>query len=260
MNMAKNWRDTLFVWDGILSWIEKEEKKDDDDGDGCDGKDSKAVVVGNTNDVQWNGTWVGSDSADASKVPTPKRGAFDEYVSSEHSFKVEGVTIIGKPSETEEASDAKDGSHQIGGDTSSLHRVAMIGGDGYDLGEGSDKKQHKDDRHDMYFFSPSLRWTGKLRDQVENMVLALGENEFGRFISVGWLRVGNRVTLARRYVDDTDDRAKWDIDDLRSAVFDQIATIAEDDGHVQLVIPPWQCSAMHADPGQLSKRQKHTEE
>jgi hypothetical protein len=146
MNMAKNWRDTLFVWDGILSWIEKEEKKDDDDGDGCDGKDSKAVV-GNTNDVQWNGTWVGSDSADASKVPTPKRGAFDEYVSSEHSFKVEGVTIIGKPSETEEASDAKDGSHQIGGDTSSLHRVAMIGGDGYDLGEGSDKKQHKDDRH-----------------------------------------------------------------------------------------------------------------
>ncbi len=67
--------------------------------------------------------------------------------------------------------------------------------------------------------------------------------------------MGNRVTLARRYVDVGDDRAKWDIDDLRKAVFDQIATVAED-GHVKLVIPPWQCSAMHADGGQVAKRQK----
>jgi hypothetical protein len=246
-----NWRDTLFVWDGILSRIDKEERKDADDG--YDGEDLK---VCKTNDVRWNGTWIGSDSADATKVPTPKRGAFDEYVSSEHFFNVEGVSIMGKSTED---TDGKDGPQNIGVATSFLHRVAMIGGTGYDLGEGSEKKKHKDDRHDMYFFSPSLRWTGKLLDQVENMVLSLGENEFGRFISVGWLRVGNRVTLARRYLDDTDERSKWDLDDLRSAVFDQIATIA-DDGHVQLVIPPWQCSAMHADPGQLFKRQKHSEE
>lgn len=250
--MAKNnWRNTLFVWDGILSWIDKEEKKDDGDGD--DGEDSK---VGNINDVQWVGTWVGSDSADATKVPTPKRGAFDEYVSSEHSFHVEGVTIMGKSAT--DGKDGKVGPQSIGGDTSSLNRVAMVGGSGYELGEGNIKKQHMDDRHDMYFFS-QLRWTGKLRDQVDNMVLALGENEFGKFISVGWLRVGNRVTLARRYVDESDERADWDIDDLRSAVFDQIATVA-DDGHIQLVIPPWQCCAMHADPGQLFKRQKQAEE
>jgi len=255
---SNNWRDTLFVWDGILSLIDKDEKKDDHgdgDGDGGEGVEK----VDKPNDVQWNGTWVGCDSDDATKVPTPKRGAFDEYVASEHSFNVEGVAYMGKSSEDSDADAKKEGSQKIGGDTSSLHRVAMIGGSGYELGEGDEKKQHKDDRHDMYFFSPSLRWTGKLHYQVQNMVLALGENEFGKFISVGWLRVGNRVTLARRYVDDNDDRAKWDIDDLRSAVFDQIATVA-DDGQVQLVIPPWQCSAMHADPGQLSKRQKQSEE
>ena len=242
------------MWDGILSLIEKEEKKDDGDGDGDegDGEDTKAC----TKDVQWRGTWVGCDSADATKVPTPKRGAFDEFVSSEHSFDVEGVAIMGKSTDDKVV---KDGAQTVGGDTSSLHRVAMIGGSGYDLGEGEEMKRHRDDRHDMYFFSPSLRWTGKLRDQVWNMVLALGENEFGSFISVGWIRVGNRVSLARRYVDENDERAKWDIEDLRQAVFDQIATVA-DDGHVQLVIPPWQCSAMHANPGQLSKRQKHAEE
>ena len=197
---------------------------------------------------------MGCDYADATKVPTPKRGAFDEFVSSENAFQVEGVAA--KASEKAPA----DGGDILGGDVSSLRLVTMIEGSGYDLGEGDEKKKHTDDRHDMYFFSPSLRWQGNLKDQVQNMVMATGENEeFGKFISVGWLRVGCRVTLARRYVDDGDDRAKWDIDDLRKAVFHQIATKGED-GTVKLTIPPWQCAAMHANPGQGAKRQKTAEE
>ena len=143
------------------------------------------------------------------------------------------------------------------GDLSSFYRVDMTGGLGYDLGDGNEKKKHKDIVHDVYF--SSLRWTGNLRDQVQNVVFAMGVNEFGRFVSVGWLRVGNRVTLARRYVDEEDQRAKWDIVDLRKAVFDQIA-VGEVDGHVQIRIPPWQCAAMHADAGQISKRQRLTKD
>ena len=257
--MSKDWRETLFVWDGILSFVEKGEKESNEDGNdpSTDGED--AASIDKSEEVRWQGTWVGCDHADATKVQTPRRGAFDEFVSSENEFLVHGHVMRSTPAE-----DKKDGENNekiIGGDVTSLCRVDMTAGSGYDLGEGDEKKRHKDDRHEMYFFSPSLRWNGNLRDQVENMVLAVGENEFGNFISVGWLRVGNRVTLARRYVDEGDERAKWDIDDLRKAVFGQIATMAAE-GHVKLVIPPWQCDVIHADPSQASsaKRQKVAKE
>lgn len=244
--MAENWRETLFVWDGIVSFVEKEkENEGDNGGDG-------AAKTETGEELKWEGTWVGCDFADAKKVPTPKRGAFDEFVSSENAFEVTGVVTKGTTADA--GKEKKDDASNIGGDTSTLCRVDMTGGSGYDL----DKKKHKDDKHDMYFFAPTLRWTGNLRDQVQNMVLAVGENEFGNFISVGWLRVGNRVSLARRYVDEGDERAKWDIDDLRKAVFDEICTVS-DEGH-KLVIPPWQCTAMHADAGQVHKRQKVDQE
>mmetsp|Transcript_9807 Transcript_9807/g.17189 ORF Transcript_9807/g.17189 Transcript_9807/m.17189 type:complete len:253 (-) Transcript_9807:123-881(-) len=248
--MTNDWRETLFVWDGIASVVQSEGKENKDGNDLADNGKDDPTEKSDDLQLKWQGTWVGCESADATKVPTPKRGAFNEFVTSENTFEVEGIatkrtTVDGEKKET----NAK----KVGGDISSLYRVAMTGGSGYELDEGSDKKKHKDDRHDIYFFSPTLRWMGNLRDQVENMVLAIGENEYGKFISTGWLRVGNRVTLARRYLDDDDERAKWDIEDLREAVFGQIATMA-DDGHVNIIIPPWQCGAMHAKS--VSKRQK----
>ncbi|KAL7531583.1 hypothetical protein ACHAXR_008493 [Thalassiosira sp. AJA248-18] len=256
--MTKDWRETLFVWDGIISFIEKDDKENESGTNDPPAKDEKAdasIVEGE--DVKWRGTWVGCDFADATKVPTPTRGAFDEFVSSENAFEVEGhATNIDDGDDDNQ--DNENSGKSIGGGISTLCRVSMTEGSGYDLGEGAEKKKHKDDRHDMYFFSPTLRWMGNLRDQVQNMVLAVGENEFGSFISVGWLRVGNRVTLARRYVDAGDERAKWDIGDLRKTVFDQIANT--EDGQVKLVIPPWQCSVMHADGKVSNKRQKTAKE
>ena len=204
-----NWRETLFVWDGILS-----EKDDEENGGGGKNNDKEFV---------WSGTWIGCDEADATKVDIPKRGAFNEFVSSENQFEVEG-------------------SAESLAEDKSLRKLSMKGGSGYDLGEGKDKKKHTDDRHDMYFYSKSLCWTGKPKSK-ENLVLAIGENEFGSFISMGVFRVGNRITLARRYVDDTDPRAKWDIDDLKKQVEDGLAV-------------PWQCRGMHADANQVNKRQK----
>ena len=221
--MSDNWRETLFVWDGILSFDDDVKEGGDDDG-------SK---IG----LKWEGTWVGCDCADATRVETPKRGAFDRDVTSANTFAVSGTTA----------------SKQGGSADDSLYRVAMIGG-GYDLGEGDEKKRHSDNVHDIYL--SLLRWTGNLNEQVCNLVFALGSNEFGTFISVGWLRVGNRITLARRYLPDDDERCKWDVDKLKSVVLDEIATVKED-GHLKVDLPPWQCSAMHAEAGQPpSKRRK----
>ncbi|KAL7475916.1 hypothetical protein ACHAW6_001810 [Cyclotella cf. meneghiniana] len=238
INMLKNWKETLFVWDGILSFVEQDDEEADKDAATSDG-----------DKIKWEGTWVGIDSVDATKVDTPKRGAFDEFVSSENKFNVTGFATKGDKKDIEAYEDSK----VIGGEVSHLYRAKMIGGHGYDLRIGEDTKKYKDTVHDVYF--STLRWKGNLRDQIENVVFALGENEFGNFISVGWLRVGNRVTMARRYIDEHDDRRKWDIDDLRKAVFDQIAPFSKD-GSMSVIIPPWHCAAMHADPGQISKRQK----
>ncbi|KAL3782505.1 hypothetical protein HJC23_013434 [Cyclotella cryptica] len=236
--MQQNWTQTLFVWDGILSLVEK-------DG----GRAEEDVATGDGDEIKWEGTWVGFDSVDATKVDAPKRGPFDEFVSSEHKFDVNGWAIKGDKEDIE----AEEDNEVIGGKVSLLYQAKMINGPGYDLRMGEGVTKHNDTVHDVYF--STLRWKGNLRDQVENVVFALGENEFGNFISVGWMRVGNRVTMARRYIDKDDDRRKWDIDDLRKAVFDQITSISKD-GHMSIIIPPWQCAAMHADPGQITKRQK----
>lgn len=176
-------------------------------------------------------------------VPIPKRGAFDEFVASDNTFEVKG-TATSVQDEDNEKND------------SLLRHIAMTGGCGYDLGEGSDKKKHKDDRHDVYFLSPTMKWNGNIRDQVENLVLAIGANEFGSFISIGLLRVGNRVTLARRYLIDEDPRVNWDIDDLKKAVLDQ-GTVAEEG--LKLIIPPWHCNVLHAAAKVSNKRQKKAE-
>lgn len=225
--MTKNWRETLFVWDGILSFVE------DDDNDAAAG-----------DKIKWEGTWVGVDSADAHKVDTPKRGAFNRDVSSDNTFEVIGRAVKGE----EEDKPEQDGAGVLGRNASALYKANMIDGAGYDLEE----KKHQDAVHNVYL--STLRWNGNLRDQVENIVFAIGENEFGNYISVGWLRVGNRVTMARRYIDEDDERKEWDIDDLRKAVFDEIASTSEDG--ISVVIPPWQCDALNAQSNQTSKRQR----
>jgi hypothetical protein len=66
------------------------------------------------------------------------------------------------------------------------------------------------------------------------------------------MRPGNRITLGRRYLDEEDARAKWDLEDLRSAVLEEICK--DSDGR-DVITPPWQCSVMHVDD-QTGKRRK----
>ena len=47
----KDWRETLFIWDGILGRYENEDKYNDG------GKDN----------ITWKGTWIGVDAADSTE-------------------------------------------------------------------------------------------------------------------------------------------------------------------------------------------------
>eukprot|EP00591_Stephanopyxis_turris_P010102 CAMPEP_0195510036 /NCGR_PEP_ID=MMETSP0794_2-20130614/2800_1 /TAXON_ID=515487 /ORGANISM="Stephanopyxis turris, Strain CCMP 815" /LENGTH=245 /DNA_ID=CAMNT_0040637385 /DNA_START=38 /DNA_END=775 /DNA_ORIENTATION=- len=225
-----SWRDTLFVWDGI--WFKEDAINNDKELEAMKGQKNtkKGAIV-----VKWNGTWVGCDNCpDAKAAKEPKRGAFDKNVSSKMHFDVKGTAVL------------------VSGNTDDksfyrLYCATMVDGEGWDMGEGSEKKKYKDHAHELLF---NLPWSGDLRDKRKNLVFAVGKNEFGPFISAGWMRPGNRMTLGRRYVDEHDARAEWDIDELKKQVIDEIC---EEESN-QVKIPPWQCDVLHSNVRGHKKR------
>jgi hypothetical protein len=218
MSETSSWRDTLYVWDGILR--EDEEKKDDD---------GKVAVT-------WTGTWVASDDcADAKDAEAPKRNAFKELVDSDMQFSVSGTA---KPVDDE---------------NSKAFIASMTEGEGYDLGDGDEKKKEKDDEHEIYM--ANLRWTGDMADQSNNLLFAKGKNQHGPFVSIGWMRPGCRLTLARRYLEEEDERVKWTLDELCKKTLEEIYT---EGGKVRT--PPWQCDTLHAETFPRHKKRKPNEE
>jgi hypothetical protein len=115
-----------------------------------------------------------------------------------------------------------------------------LDGEGWDSFLGDKRKKEKDTVHDV--FLANLKWSGNVMFQTNNLVFAKGKNDLGRFISVGWMRPGNRVTLGRRYLRDEDARATWDMDQLIKVVLGGILLDEED-----IRIPPWQCPALHSE-------------
>jgi hypothetical protein len=223
---GKKWQDTLYIWDGLVT-VDDKQKSDDDDG-----KDSEGVPL------SWEGTWVAVEEKDAMKAAAPKRNAFAEYVDSDLKFVVSGKAL---PSSGVAAGDGEEEGEQ-------WFVAKLTEGDGWDMesdGDGTTKK-YSDKVHEVMI--KTLKWSGNMFDQTENLLVAKGENEFGRFVSAGWMRPGNRWTLARRYVSDEDDpRAEYTLETLWEAVVDESVEYVEDTGQKKLKIPPWQCSVFHAD-------------
>ena len=188
------------------------------------------VTVDDTKDdipVAWEGTWVGVDAKDAKEAAAPKRNAFAEYVDSDMKFNVTGTAA---PVD----------------DSTKSFVSKLVEGDGWDMESGDDKKQYQDKEHEVMV--KSLRWSGNMFDQTENLIVAKGTNEFGSFVSAGWMRPGNRWTLARRYLaDEKDPRAKMSLEELQKAVMDETVDLLEETGQQKLKIPPWQCSVLHVD-------------
>ena len=181
--------------------------------------------------VKWEGTWVGCDNKDATQVEAPKRGAFDELVASDMHFHVSGT-----------ATTEKEGHGVV---------VKLTEGPGWDMGEGEEKKKHSDKTHNVYM--ESLKWSGTVGDQTANLIFSEGENEFGKFVGVGWMRPGNRLTVARRYLSDDDER---DLDMVHNVVWEEVC------GEEKTRIPPWQCSVMNSDynPKKRTREEDESEE
>ena len=199
-------KNSVFVWDGIL-----ETRNVSKDGNGYD--------------VHWHGVVVANDdAADATKVPEPPRNAFKEFVDSDLQFNVEGTAT---PVDASMKDDNK----------FKEYVVSLTAGEGWDY----DGAKVVDAEHDLHV--TSLLWRGS-PDQRNSIVVAKGKTDggHGHFVSVGWMRPGNRVTLARRYLGNDDPRAKWSNEKLRNSILAQIYD-EEDD---TIVMPPWKCHALNA--------------
>jgi hypothetical protein len=215
------WQDTLYIWDGIVTVDDKTatgEKKESDIA------------------VSWEGTWVPVDDCpDATNAPAPKRNAFAEYVDSDFLFSVSGTASIEKNEPSPEQQE-----HQ--------HRFfvsKLADGDGWDMEESGKNQKYQDKVHDVLV--KTLRWSGNMFDQTENLIVAKGQNEFGSFISAGWMRPGNRWTLARRYLsDENDPRAGWPLQELHEAIVKE-SVVVENSGQRKLSIPPWQNAILHVE-------------
>lgn len=204
---ASSWRDTLFVWDGILNSEDATKLK-------------------------WEGTWVGVEEKQASDAKAPKRGAFDELVASDMHFCVEGSA---KEVTTSSTTSGKEEEDEV-----TYFKACLADGPGWDLKNDGDeeKKKHSDETHDIYL--ENLKWTGNLSNPTCNLIFASGKNEYGSFISAGWMRPGNRLTLARRNVGE-DERSGWSLEDVRKNILEQV--IVDEKAR----IPPWQCSVMNSE-------------
>ena len=237
-----SWRNTLYIWDGIF--IVTDDKKEEEEEDNDDDKELPA---------SWEGTWVGVENVpDAKKAEAPRRVGAAKDVESSNTFSVSGTAKKCKE-DKKEGDDDDDDDDDDSAPAGNPMQVSFTEGQGWDMGDGDDKKKYKDTVHQVLV--SNVKWMGNVRDQRDNLVFAKGNNEFGNFIAAGWMRPGNRVTLARRYLDDEDGRVKWDLEQVKKSVISGIF----DPKSGQVNIPPWQCDALHSEFQQPGKRKQAEE-
>lgn len=250
---STSWRDTLYIWDGIVS---------------CGIPDPDTKKTSTTTPLSWEGTWVPvTNVPDATNAEVPKRNAFKEFVDSDCKFLISGTAVEDeslskgnrkKKDQDEEKKDDNDDEDER------FFIAKLTQGEGWDMkddeenenggnAESTKTKKYQDETHDVLV--KTLRWSGNQRDQREFLIVAKGKNEFGPFISVGWQRPGCRWTLARRYLsddvdgkDNKDPRISWSLMELHQAVISETIEVMKDgSGQKILKIPPWQSSIMHVD-------------
>lgn len=212
--MTGTWRDTLFIWQGKLT---KTSNKHSNKGGDHNETSGRSIVGGEPNTscsiptaITWRGSWIGCENCpDARTAPTPTAEAFG---ASEMKFEVSGTGF--SVGESRDADDDNDG------DTDDAQAVVfwkleLEGGPGWDLGEGFEKRRHTDNVHTLYMKNlPSDHDNREM-----SVVVAMGENEFGSFISAGYLQpTSSEMILARRYLDGRDLRLKLTIEELYERV------------------------------------------
>jgi len=286
MTDSGNWRDTLYIWDGITSTTVNTSTSK-----------AKDTTTQHHPLISWEGTWVPiTNMPDATKADVPKRNAFKEFVDSDFKFTVSGIatpTVIATATATATATPTAGKGKGEGKEKNNnkeedhLFVAKLTEGKGWDMQVDDDdddddnndnkkknekkvmikKKKHQDETHDVLV--KKLRWSGNDCDQSEYLIVAKGMNEFGPFISVGWQRPGCRWTVARRYLqvsssfdnnddkDNDDPRMYWSLMELYRAVLNESIETMPETGQLRLKIPPWQSSIMHV---KYQQQQHHQQE
>ena len=83
--------------------------------------------------------------------------------------------------------------------------------------------------------------------------MAKGANDFGPFVSVGWIRPGCRWTVARRYLSENDARVNMMFREFYKTVVAESVSDVQESGKKSLLVPPWQIAAMHANQQKRTK-------
>jgi hypothetical protein len=262
--MTSSWRDTLYIWDGIVSCGIPDP----------DTKKASTTTTTTTTPLSWEGTWVPvTNVPDATNAEVPKRNAFKEFVDSDCKFLISGTAVEDESLLSNGNGKKKDEDDEDDKDEEEHFFIAKLTqGEGWDMKDdneenenggnaASTKKKYQDDTHDVLV--KTLRWSGNQLDQREYLIVAKGKNEFGPFISVGWQRPGCRWTLARRYLDgddgkDKDPRISWSLMELHQAAINESIEVMKDgSGQKRLKVPPWQCSIMHVNYQEPPKEESH---
>lgn len=214
----ENWRDTLYIWDGIVTvGVPADSEK----------KDSPVPVL-------WEGSWVPVKNVpDAANADAPKRHAFKKDIDSDYEFQVTGTAALLETNGEEEEGLGR------------FFVVKLTKGEGWEMEDGDKKKRYHDKTHNVWI--KNLKWSGNKKDETESLVVAKGENDFGPFVSAGWMRPGCRWTVARRYLSERDPRAKWSLGKFYQSIVDGTISIKEGSGEKALRVLPWQTSVMHAN-------------
>lgn len=261
--VESNWRDTLYIWDGIVT-LGAATTTSGSGGGNDDDDDKQAIVVNPIIPLEWEGLWVPvTNVPDATKAEAPKRNAFKKDIDAECTFVVAGTataTSLAAPAAAAEGKDVVDDDYEKEGYDDHFFVAKLTEGAGWDMKDddnasssSSKMKKYQDETHDVLI--KTLKWSGNQKDQREYLIVAKGKNEFGPFISVGWMKPGCRWTLARRYLSEdnnndnnnegNDPRVSWSLMDLHEAVVRESIVIEEGSDERILKIPPWQADVMH---------------
>lgn len=173
-------------------------------------RDTLFIWKGSLKGAAWDGQWIGIDSADAHGA-TPSAKDFSESL---NNF---SLTLEGGNQNYFSSSEIKPGVE-----------VWATAGAGYllDQNDGQGHKRYNDSQHRVRF----------CREQNSDwLVVASGENEFAPFVSLGKYGKDGELILARRYLDEKDERVRWTLDDLDAAAGSAIDIAA-----------PWRNEVLHS--------------
>jgi len=152
----------------------------------------RGTLVGDGDRLTFEGSWVGATTG-------PGLPSLSEHEASENVFSVTGRIPGG-------GIDDLDG------------KTWTVDGGAYQLDNGEGLEEHADDAYTVEFKEAE---SGAADEPRRVLAWSVGENEFGKFIIAGSMPEAGVLCLQRRYIDNKDARATYDMAALYEALSSQ---------------------------------------